>query len=99
QIDIGAHLGGLIAGFIASAIVYLPRNKRIPVQLLSLILFILLLIGLFIFGMNNTPNQVTYHLIKIESFIKDGEYEDVISQATEALEDPGQFAAELLFQR
>lgn len=99
QIDIGAHLGGLIAGFVASAIVYLPKNKRISVQLLSFILYILLLVGLFIFGMNNTSNQVTYHLLKIESFIKDDEYENVISQATEALEDPGQFEAELLFQR
>lgn len=99
QIDIGAHLGGLIAGFIASAIVYLPQGKKISIQLLSLILYILLLAGLFIFGMNSTENQVTYHLIKIENFINEGEYDHVVSQATEALDNPGEFSAELLFQR
>jgi len=99
QIDVGAHLGGLIAGLIASAIVYLPKDKKISIQLLSLFLYLLLFSGLFIFGMNSTENRVTYHLNQIENFIKEGNYESVISQATEALEDPGQFSAEILFQR
>lgn len=99
QIDIGAHLGGLIAGFIASAIVYLPREKRITIQFSALIIYLLLLSGLFLFGINSTTNTVTYHLIKIEEYIEEKDYEMVISQATESLEDPGEFSAELLFQR
>src|SRR5690625_1388532 len=81
QIDIGAHLGGLIAGFIASAIVYLPREKRITIQFSALILYVVLFIGLFILGMNHTSNQVTNHLIKIEDFIDDGDYENEIGRA------------------
>lgn len=99
QIDIGAHLGGLIAGFIASAIVYLPRNRKVSIQFLSFIVYVLLFIGLFLFGMNSTTNKVTYHLIEIENHIKNEDYEHVITDATKALENPGEFAAEILFQR
>src|SRR5699024_3881214 len=34
-----------------------------------------------------------------ENFINEGEYDHVVSQATEALDNPGEFSAELLFQR
>src|SRR5690625_4529052 len=70
QIDMGAHIGGLVAGFVASATVYLPRNKRFIIQFSSLIIYILLLSSLFIFGMNSSTNNVTYHLSKIEEYIE-----------------------------
>lgn len=99
QIDMGAHLGGLIAGFIASAIVHLPRLKKITVQFIALIIYILMLSSLLIFGLRSTTNAITYQLIKIEEHIQEEDYEAVVTQTTNALENPGQFAAELLFQR
>lgn len=40
QIDMGAHLGGLITGYIASAIVYLPNKKQFLVQIGALLIYI-----------------------------------------------------------
>src|SRR5690625_2366094 len=57
QIDISAHLGGLIAGFLASAIFQLPRNKNLSIQFISLVLYILLTIGLSIAGIQNSTKS------------------------------------------
>lgn len=99
QIDMGAHIGGLIAGFIASAIVHLPKIKKSVIQLSALIIYILLLSGLLVFGMNSTANQVTYQFIKNEAYYGEKNYEAVVIETTDILENPGQFEAELLFQR
>lgn len=99
QIDMGAHLGGLIAGFIASAIVHLPQVKKRVVQLPALIIYIFLLFGLLIFGINSTANIVTYQFIKNESLFKENDFEAVVTQTTDILTSPGEFEAELLFQR
>lgn len=48
QIDIGAHIGGLIAGFISSVICYLPGKSNVLFQVLGVILYILF-VAIFIF--------------------------------------------------
>jgi len=40
QIDMGAHLGGLVMGFIASGIVYVPQKKNRIVQALAFIVYL-----------------------------------------------------------
>lgn len=99
QIDMGAHIGGLLAGFIASAVVHLPKAKKIIIQLSALIIYILLLLGLLVFGLNNTANKITSQFIKNEAYFDEKNFEAVIHQTTDILANPGQFEAELLFQR
>lgn len=99
QIDVSAHLGGLVAGFLAAAIVHLPQNQKKSYQLLSFITYILLSVGLVMFGLQNNENHLSYQLMKIEEHIESEDYEAVVSSATKALEKPGEYEAELLFQR
>nr|WP_255639736.1 rhomboid family intramembrane serine protease [Aquibacillus saliphilus] len=57
QIDNGAHLGGLVGGFIASAIVFFPRKKKKLLQATSVIVYITILILLVYVGLFNTSNH------------------------------------------
>ncbi|HLR66456.1 rhomboid family intramembrane serine protease [Virgibacillus alimentarius] len=50
QIDNGAHLGGLLTGFLATAIIYLPNKKNFLVQVSALIIYVLIITGLVILG-------------------------------------------------
>lgn len=51
QIDMGAHLGGLIGGFLASVITYLPKKKHPLLQSAATVIFLFILIGLFSYGL------------------------------------------------
>lgn len=53
MIDNGAHIGGLIGGFLASAVVHLPNHRPRLRQLSFLLLTVLALIGSFAFGFVN----------------------------------------------
>lgn len=50
QIDMGAHLGGLIGGYIASAFVFVPNKRKKLVQISAIITYLFLLILLSIYG-------------------------------------------------
>lgn len=50
QIDMGAHLGGLIAGFIASGITSVPKHRLIKRQIIYFILYTLITIFLIWYG-------------------------------------------------
>lgn len=51
QIDMGAHVGGLLMGFLASCITYLPRKKNIPIQLLAGCIYIVITVLLIFYGL------------------------------------------------
>lgn len=99
EIDASAHIGGLIAGFIAAAIVHLPKHKNRFRQLLALISYFILLTGLIFSGLHNDTNQLTYQLTKIDEHLEAEDYEAVLSKTTNALKSPGDFESQLLFQR
>lgn len=99
QIDISAHLGGLTAGFVASAVFHLPKKKNYRIQFLALLVYAALLFGLVTYGIQNNMNSDAYQLTKIEDLIKEENYEEVIHIATDALEEPGPLDSHLLFQR
>ena len=50
QIDMGAHLGGLIAGFVASGITSVPKHRHKKKQILYIIIYILITIFLTWYG-------------------------------------------------
>ncbi|WP_339228125.1 rhomboid family intramembrane serine protease [Oceanobacillus sp. FSL K6-2867] len=99
QIDMGAHIGGLIAGFLASAIIHLPNKKNVRTQLISAILYIILIAGLIIFGWNSNMNNQSNYLMEIEQLLMDDDYNEVVAVATDALELEGERDGLILFQR
>lgn len=99
QIDNGAHLGGLICGFIASSMIHLPRSKNLRTQIGALIVYVAIVGGLVVYGTETHANRAFYQLYKIEELLEIGEYEDAITRSTHGLEEPDQFEAQLLFQR
>lgn len=50
QIDMGAHLGGLIAGYLAACIVFVPNKRNVLVQVLGSIVYIAALLFLIYYG-------------------------------------------------
>lgn len=99
QIDNGAHLGGLIAGFIASSIVHLPKHRELLKQLSALVIFIALLFGVVQYGLVNNQNSQLYHAMQLERLVKEGNYDKAIEHANQALRSEGDLKAAILFQR
>ncbi|MFC0473529.1 rhomboid family intramembrane serine protease [Halalkalibacter kiskunsagensis] len=65
MVDNGAHIGGLLGGFLACAIVHLPKHKTTYKQPLVAIIMILLLFGLFRFGINN-EQKVSSPMVELQ---------------------------------
>src|SRR5690625_3385443 len=58
NIDNGAHLGGLVAGFISSAIVHLPKRKDVGKQILAAIGYIIIVVALIVYGFKDRKSVV-----------------------------------------
>lgn len=99
QVDNSAHIGGLITGFIASIIVFLPRKKKLMYQIAAFICYLVIIAGLVVFGIQQNAESASYQLFKIDELVKQENYQQVIEIATEGLEDPDGLASALLFQR
>lgn len=99
QLDYTAHLGGLVAGFIAAAIVHLPKKKKPLIQVISFVGYVVLIVAMFLFGADHNQGNATYHLMDIERLLEQDRYEEVVASATKGLEKPDDLEAILLFQR
>lgn len=58
QIDMGAHMGGLVAGLIAAAIVGLKKQKSLALSIFSIVAYIGLIVLLYYYGVGATINQL-----------------------------------------
>lgn len=99
QIDMAAHLGGLISGFIVSAIVFVPKKKSIRLQVFSSIGYIVFLLFFTIFGIYQNANHQMYDVMRIEELLNEDKYEEIVEVATNALNKKGEQEGILLFQR
>lgn len=99
QVDNAAHLGGLITGFFAAAIVHLPKKQNFIKQISALIIYLILITFLVYFGIQQNKEDATYRLAQIDELMKDQDYEQVIQIATKSLENTDELSAPLLFQR
>ncbi|MFA1820416.1 rhomboid family intramembrane serine protease [Virgibacillus oceani] len=99
QIDNAAHLGGLLAGFIASAIIHLPKKRDFRRQGLAFLVYILMIGLLIVFGVQNNVESQGFYLMKMEESRMDNNYEEVVELGTEALEMDGDMEGSILFQR
>nr|WP_281374228.1 rhomboid family intramembrane serine protease [Halobacillus locisalis] len=101
QIDNGAHFGGLIGGFIASAFVHLPKEKNIIRQLLAFAFYLVAIMAMAWLGVQSTfnENQTLEQVKESQELNQTGDFDEVIRLTTEALEENGNFEAPLLFNR
>lgn len=99
NIDMAGHIGGIITGFIASVMVYLPNKKHIYWQLGAVMVYLLLVIGLTFSGVQQTKNTGGYYLSQIDELLASEDYQTVVKLATTALENTRDAEKELRFQR
>lgn len=52
QIDMGAHIGGLIAGYIASAMVHFPKKRKLKTQIFGFVVYFALITITFYYGLS-----------------------------------------------
>lgn len=101
EIDMGAHIGGLVGGFLIAAAAYVPSKKNTKNQLLGFICFIIISTGLFIYGWSANTLSAELKLIEAEMLTEEENFSEVISITTEALgetDDP-EVLTYLLFRR
>ncbi|RCW65370.1 rhomboid family protein [Saliterribacillus persicus] len=101
QIDNGAHLGGMLAGFISAGVVSFPKKKEFLRQTIMLVFLVTLGIGLLVFGVNNDQVQYQEHiqLQWTQDNINKGNNQKAIDAVTKTLPYADEFEAELLFYR
>lgn len=99
EIDMAAHLGGLVAGFFASAVVNLPKRKQLKRQTLAALITIIMLVGLTFYGVDANASSQSYQLLKIQDQFEAEKFGEAIGTATEALSLDGDFDSVILFQR
>ncbi len=99
QIDNAAHLGGLVSGFIATAIIHFPKKRALGKQALALIVYAVMISSLIWFGIQNNISDQGYYLMKMEELLAESNYEQAVELGTEALRLEGDMAVPILFQR
>ncbi|WP_405101184.1 rhomboid family intramembrane serine protease [Oceanobacillus sp. FSL H7-0719] len=99
EIDMAAHFGGLVVGFFAAAIVNLPKNKNLKIQLLACLATIILFFGTAYYGVHANTGSQSFQLLKLQEYIDAEEYPEAIEIASEALNLEGDLESVILFQR
>ncbi|UOQ47450.1 rhomboid family intramembrane serine protease [Gracilibacillus caseinilyticus] len=101
QVDNGAHLGGLIGGFLAAGVVQLPSMKKNWKQSLFFCAYLVYSVGLLFYGIQNDQVQYneTVQLQHIQQLIEEERYQQVTESASKSLPYAEYYQAELLFYR
>ena len=76
-IDSAGHIGGLIGGFLAAAIVRLPKNRKPSIQLGALLVTIILTIGIVTYGYAENAEGQSYELdvVRAHEYINSEEFD------------------------
>ncbi|WP_078545668.1 rhomboid family protein [Litchfieldia alkalitelluris] len=84
-VDNAGHIGGLVGGFIASAVVHLPRQKRYMKRLAALVLTLVLTIGMLYLGFKVQPasGDPRYAVTIAKDHIEAGEINEAYQVLTE----------------
>ncbi|WP_162297848.1 rhomboid family protein [Halalkalibacillus sediminis] len=88
QIDNGAHIGGLIGGFIASQIIHLPKKTEGTKQVVAIIGLITLMSAMFLYGSQQTSaseNPQTMAAIAQE-YVESERYAELIDWSTDRID-------------
>lgn len=79
SIDNAGHIGGLIGGFLATAIVHFPKNKKPLLQIFSLIVTAVAIVGLLKYGFNEPGKLLNEQtaIVMAQEYMKAEEYDKV----------------------
>ncbi|MBN8236631.1 rhomboid family intramembrane serine protease [Halobacillus kuroshimensis] len=101
QVDNGAHIGGLIGGFTASAMVHMPAHSMKKWQPAAALLYIGAMAAMVYLGITGVFNgeQARVVVEEVSELNEQQSYGEVIQRTTQALEDPQGYEAQLLFHR
>lgn len=99
NVDMAAHLGGLVTGFIASAIVFVPKKKHMYLQIGAVFIYLLVTLGMLFIGMQQTKSASGFYLSQIDEMLIVENYEMVVDLATTGLEKTSDMEKQLRFQR
>lgn len=101
QIDNGAHMGGLVGGFLASAIVSLPRNRKRLISLLAGIIYVAGISAMWLVGISQQSNSVNPELqLQVsQQYMAEANYQQAYLAADRAIGESDSYQAELLFYR
>lgn len=101
QIDNGAHIGGMIGGFFATAVVRMPKQRDRSKQLIAFVIYLLLISGMAVTGYMGLFNdeEGLSEVQETQELNQSGDYDEVIEITSKALEEPGKYEAALLFNR
>ncbi|UOQ42519.1 rhomboid family intramembrane serine protease [Halobacillus salinarum] len=101
QVDNSAHVGGLIGGFLASALIQLPNKPSGRLRRVAFLIYSLAAVGMVWLGINqyDRPEHSVVDVQYSQELIKERQYTKVIQTTTDALDNPGEYQAELLFNR
>lgn len=99
QIDMGAHIGGLIGGFLASAIVHFPKKRNLVLQMIGLLILCVCGLATTWYGLFHHENDYDPRLQAqiSQEYAKEGENERAIDIVDEALRY--EESADLYFSR
>ncbi len=92
NIDMGAHLGGLIGGFVASAVVQLPKQKKGTYQLFGILAFGILLFSLTTYGIEQNKHDEILYFNRSVAHYEAGELEEARDDLLKAVELNDHFA-------
>src|SRR5699024_710904 len=75
NIDMAAHIGGLVTGFISSVIVFLPDKGKKYLQFGASILYLSIVVGMVIVGVEQTKNTGNFYLSQIDELLNNNDYQ------------------------
>ncbi|SET62623.1 rhomboid protease GluP [Salinibacillus kushneri] len=101
SIDNGAHMGGLAGGFLAAAIVQMPKRRRFILRIASLALYVIAIAGLFLYGTerSDAASNPQTAIIEANEHLENQEYEKMIDVLTPVIKQDNHENEILYFNR
>lgn len=101
SIDMGAHVGGLVGGFLISAVLFIPGKRNATFQVLGLAVWLVMCISIVNYGWSHVQASPEYKLHLLKALTNEREYQEVIDLASESIEEVEDeaYLPQFLFQR
>jgi rhomboid protease GluP len=97
MVDNFGHLGGLVGGFLAAAMVNLPRDRRYKDRLVSMVAFTVIFLLLLSYGLHRPLDSNLYHYVQSQLDLREGQLDEALHHIKQAIQK-GMDSAEAYLQ-